>query len=342
VRPLRLADIDAVGFDLDHTLAVYDDARVNALAYEETRELLAAAGRADLAARLDVPYDESRVCRGLLLDTAAGTVVKADARSRVRRARRAGAWMTGTDIASAYPAALDTSSRFHPIHSPFDLPTAFMYQHLAAPGADSAGLCTLIRRELDRAHTRGRFKRRVCADIERLVRPLPAGTAPFERLRAAGKTLFVLTNSEADYAAAVLDRLFGPHWKALFDTVVSAAAKPDFFGTAAARLEASLGITDPARILYAGDSVMSDIVPARRRGWRTAGVVQELSGGDRDGGDWGPALVDDTGPTWFAAAITGSADVYAASVGDLIGAGAQVEFTPGPHPLGAGADGDCP
>jgi FMN phosphatase YigB (HAD superfamily) len=217
-----------------------------------------------------------------------------------------------------------------------------MYQRLATPGTDCADLCGLIRSELDRAHTRGRFKRRVLDDVERLVRPLPSGTAPFEGLREAGKTLFVLTNSEADYATALLDRLFGPSWHTLFDTVVSDAGKPGFYGAPAARLEASLGAGAPGRILYAGDSVMSDTVPARRRGWRTAHVVQELSGGRHDTGDWGAALVDDGVPTWFAAMITASADVYAAEVGDIIAEGPEAEFTRAPHPLAAAPDPDCP
>lgn len=343
VCALDLAEIDAVGFDLDHTLAVYDDAGVNALAYDETCEFLTDAGFP--AARLGAPYDESAVCRGLLLDTETGAAVKADAVGRVRRALSDGAWLSAADIDRAYAAPVDGSARFHAIHSPFDLPTAFFFQLLSHTNNDFAGTCRSIRHHLDRAHTRGRLKQRILSDVERMVHPLASGTAPFERLREAGKRLFVLTNSETDYSEALLDRLFGDRWRTLFDVVATGARKPSFFGVAspigaaadqvvdganAPWLESSLGVA-PHRVLYVGDSVKSDTLPARRHGWRTAHVVQEL--GERGTDAWGGALFEDGQPTWFAAMIAAHADIYAATVRDVLEPGPTARFVPAQHPF---------
>jgi HAD superfamily 5'-nucleotidase-like hydrolase len=354
VRPLDMAAIEAVGFDLDHTLVLYDDAAVNALAYAETCESL--AGTAFFCgprARLEPSYDETQVCRGLLLDTAGGSVLKPDAAGRVRRARRRGGWLAGSDIEAAYPIPLELTRRFHPIHSPFDLPTAYFYQQLTVDNGYGEA-CTTIRRELDRVHTRGRFKRRVLERAESLVRPLASGIAPFETLRATGKQLFVLTNSDARYTVALLDRLFGALWRELFVHVVVAADKPAFFrrtggpaassdttavveGASAGWLESSLGVA-PERVLYTGDNVAADAIPARGRGWRTALVVPELT--ETVGGHWGQALFDDTHPTWLAATIAAHADVYAEELDDILGLARARRLRPASHPLAS--SGECP
>ena len=337
VRDLDLAGIDAVGFDLDHTLAVYDDASVNALAYEETCAFLADAGLASDV--LSIPYDESHACRGLLLDTATGVALKANAGGQVVQAWHGDSLLAADAITDRYAGRVDDSGgagRFHTIHSPFDLPTAVFFQRLATSSPDPAALCLTIRRELDRSHTRGDLKRRILDDVERLVRPLPDATEPFRHLREGGKRLFVLTNSEADYATALLDRLFGADRHTLFDAVVPHAAKPRFFSGGAFQLEAELGVT-AGRVLYIGDSVMSDTEPARRHGWRTAHVVQEL-GAASPRGRWGDPLLHSGTPTWFARLITDSADVYAAHVSDVIAPGPAARFTAAPHPLATAPD----
>lgn len=344
VRLLDLDRIDAVGFDLDHTLAVYDDARVNALACDETCDTLSADGFPSLAS---ARYDETRVCRGLLIDTERGAVVKADHLGRVRRALCRGNWLDGDDRAREYPRGVTVApgGRFHPIDTPFDLPAAFLFQVDA--GRDPAATCRAVRSHLDRAHTRGRFKGRVLDDVDRCVLPFPFDLAAFEHLRAARKRLFVLTNSAAAYAASLLDHLFsGPLWRSLFDVVAADAGKPAFFtGREAALvreapvvehaharwLEDRLGVR-AGRVLYVGDSTRSDIHPARAHGWRAAQVVPELSA--TASALWGSPLFEGNTPTWFASQIARHADVYAPSLADILALDPRSTLEPDEHPMG--------
>ena len=90
-RPLDLARIDAVGFDLDHTLALYDDHAVNALAMAEAQELLVAhRGYRPNDVIVAPQRGDFEAARALCLDLASAHVVKLDADRRVRVARRGG------------------------------------------------------------------------------------------------------------------------------------------------------------------------------------------------------------------------------------------------------------
>ena len=342
-RPVDPSRIRAVGFDLDHTLAVYDDDRVNALAAEETIGYLVEDHGYPEALR-DIRYDGRRTARGLQIDLGRATITKLDADRRVLRARHAGTWVDGIDTpydddALAWPNG-------HPIHSPFDLPTAFLYDEVsrllieAGHALDGTRLCRDIRRELNRAHTEGRLKQRIMEDIGAFVHPLPGFAAQLSQLRDHGVHVFLLTNSDFDYALALLDYLFPgsptPEWPELFVTSFVHAQKPGFFdggdpgrelphgrggsGTVghsgnAGILESEL-LSAPHEVLYVGDHAAFDVAPAAARGWRTVHVVPEMSGLGADS-IWGHALSDDGRPTWFGAFGRDAADATVAGVEDV-------------------------
>ena len=76
-RNLRLATVQAVGFDLDHTLAHYRGAAVEELAYRLARRIL--VERFGYPRKiLEFPYDRTHVIRGLVIDKRRGNVLKMD------------------------------------------------------------------------------------------------------------------------------------------------------------------------------------------------------------------------------------------------------------------------
>jgi hypothetical protein len=177
-RPVRLETIDAVGFDLDHTLALYDDHAVNVLAAEEAVDRLRARGyEADLG-RLSMEAIPG--ARALSLDLRHGNVVKVTAGGAVRLARRGPDWLDGEEMRARYAACdpSDERSIWH-IHSPFDVPAIWFFQAMAPrlsgrPPDTSGRLARAlhdIRSALDFSHTRGRLKARIGAELERYVRP---------------------------------------------------------------------------------------------------------------------------------------------------------------------------
>jgi HAD superfamily 5'-nucleotidase-like hydrolase len=343
-RAVDLSRVDAVGFDLDHTLALYDDHALNLLAASETVDLLVER-RGYAPSWLDgMPTEPIPPVRTMALDFRHGAVLKLDARQRVRLARRGHAWLDAPEMASRYVGGggeLDPSAR---IHSPFDIPVVWLFEHLAPRDGDGRrgatdlpALASDIRRVLDVVHTQGLLKGRVARDLARFVTPAGNAAARLRLWAESGKQLFVVTNSHRDYAELVLDAVIGCDWRSLFAAVVVDAGKPAFFdpgrvagstrrsagrgaavieGAAARDVETMLGAVGE-RILYVGDNLRTDVMAARSFGWRTALVVAELEA-PRDASPWGWLLAHDGFPTWFSRALLEHADLVCDRVDRLL------------------------
>jgi HAD superfamily 5'-nucleotidase-like hydrolase len=352
IRPLDLAAIDAVGFDLDHTLALYDDQAVNVLAAEETVSTLKIRGYAPASLPVEI---SSTVARGLSMDLRHGNVLKIGADGRVRLARRGVSWLSDREIEIHYAGhnPADEADTWH-VHSPFDAPTLWFFSALG-PGirdrrdtAYAARLLRDIRTSLDESHTRGELKKHIARELGRFVSPAGTVREGLERWKRSGKLLFVVTNSDRAFAGRVLDHVLGTAWRSIFDVVITDAGKPSFFSDAApqrrdreradaesgvdgcasaAQVEARLGV--PAgRILYAGDNARADVIPARRRGWKAVHVVAELAGPPAPA-PWAGALVHDGAPTWFARTIHDHADAACARIDALLALDPHTALYPG-------------
>ncbi len=355
LRPLDLSGVDAIGFDLDHTLALYNDDAINAIAADATRALL--VERLGYPAWVADPVDLAPMepaARALAVDLQEGAVVKLDAERRVRRARRDGRWLDGPDVARRFARAIpDTAEAAYHVYSPFDLPTLRLFESLTAderfsPRPAPAQLCGDIRRMLDTAHTNGTLKARIVERLESMVSPTP-GLDALAAWTRAGKRLFVVTNSEADYATAVLDRVMGDAWREYFDVVAASSRKPAFFDDAApssvmpATLSSRPRVVEHAsardiqemlgtirsRVLYVGDNANADIRPARRYGWRTAHVVPEIAATSAlNEQAWGGPLDEDGEPTWLMRLIHDHADVVCDRVDRLLALAPDARVAP--------------
>jgi HAD superfamily 5'-nucleotidase-like hydrolase len=342
-RPLDLAQIDAVGFDLDHTLALYDDHAVNALAMAEAQELLVAhRGYRPGDVAVNPQRGDFEAARALALDLASAHVVKLDGDRRVRVARRGGVWADRWAHREALPEA---RNRVHPLSSPFDVPTMWLFEALTRAHADSGNTadfdcvraCLDARQMLDRSHTVGELKSHLARDLARYVSAVEGAAARLDHWRRAGKTLFVVTNSELDYAMRVLDFTMGAQWRSLFAVVSTSSAKPRFFepsgsdtrtrhgardaavleGAHADEIEARVGARG-ARILYVGDNAHSDIVAARNYGWKTVHVVAELAHDPVACERWGTPFAAGDQPSWFARVVAETADAVCDRVDRLL------------------------
>lgn len=341
-RPLDLAEIDAVGFDLDHTLAIYDDSAVNEIAAAAARELLVER-RGYPRSLLDTPkpLECPAAGRTLAADLVRGAVVKLDADRRVLHGRLGRRWLSTGDISSRFTARLgEEPHAAYTVYSPFELPVLWILEELEAlsPGHESrAARCEDVRRMLDAAHTNGTLKEHLRGNLTRFVTGLTGVYEGLARWKAAGKRLFVVTNSEPDFAPAVLETTVGPAWRELFERVVMDARKPDFFtgaqkpGTfvpaddhdrlftsgSAGAIDVWLGVS-PERVLFVGDNARSDIRTARSHGWRTAFIAPELSATNGTAPDpWGAPLMHGDRPTWLAR-VARDADLAAPDVARLL------------------------
>lgn len=309
-RNLRLSAIAAIGFDMDHTLALYRDEEFESLCFAMAVENLVAKGYPPELR--DVPYDRAAVIRGLVVDKRLGNILKMDAYGYVARVRHGGRLLDRDERRAAYKRGRIRlgADRYRVVDTLFDLPEGSLYTALVAlkderPDLIRASYRTLfddIRECIDAIHRDGSLKRRIMADLGRYFEPDPLLADTLRRFRDDGRRLFLLTNSEPEYTGAVMRHILDEGWWRLFDLVICSSRKPGFFvakgkgkplppegvpglpgntgrafvGGDAFFLESKLhAIGD--EILYFGDHTYGDILRSKKSvGWRTAMIVPEL------------------------------------------------------------------
>jgi 5'-nucleotidase len=313
-RNLRLANIRAIGFDLDHTLAHYDPAPVERLAFDLTkRKLVEKKGYP--AEILNLEYDPEWVIRGLVIDKKRGNCLKMDYFNYVSRGVHGLSPLRSEERKRAY-----RSSRLRVGHENyvsvdtlFHLPEVYLYLSVidlmerepGSPRRDYTGLYEDVRAMIDEAHADGSLKSVITGHLDRYIRVDQELRTVLEEFRRSGKKLFLLTNSEWRYTDALLRHILArgrgapPHWTEAFDFIVVEARKPLFYqnadapapvpealepgvktpvmrGGSAAYLERAVGAAGE-HVLYFGDHTYGDILQSKRlMGWRTAMIVSEL------------------------------------------------------------------
>ncbi len=309
-RNLRFSQVAAVGFDLDHTLAHYDAIPIEKLAFELTKKKLVEK-RGYPAEVLRFRYDPTFVVRGLIVDKVRGNLIKMDYFRYVSRAVHGTKRLDADERDRLYN---DRTPRFSgdgfvSVDTLFHLPEVHLYLLLIdlfegkGERPDFALLYADVRAMIDEAHGDGSLKAVITKNVGNFVRRDPRLPVLLEEFRRAGKKLFLLTNSEWYYSAALLEHLLERRkndrsWERFFDYIVVSSRKPSYFaveagvvagepvvsttgvpawsGGNAAYLEQEMGVGGD-QILYFGDHTYGDILRSKRSlGWRTAMIVPEV------------------------------------------------------------------
>jgi 5'-nucleotidase len=176
-----------------------------------------------------------------------------------------------------------------------------------------ANLFQDVRNSMDFIHGDGSLKAKILADIPKYIKKVPLAQL-LTRLRQAGRTCFLLTNSEYYYTHEVMKYLLEEQnptyddWKQYWDIIIVGANKPRFFAEGTTLREVSipsgnLKITTigdhfergkvyhggsmslfqkmtgakGSKVLYTGDHIFADIIKSKKvHGWRNLLVVPEL------------------------------------------------------------------
>ena len=241
-RNLKMAGIEVIGFDMDYTLALYQQDRLERLSIELTlRKLVENHGYPEEILRLT--YDPRLAIRGVVVDRGAGNVFKMDRHGHVGRVFHGLTLLSKEERSLQYGRIRIRLSSYAWIDTLFGLPEAVMYMtlvdhfdRLVAPGKPSySQLFDDIRASIDEAHRDDTLKTVIKADMPSYVVKDPKLAETLHKLRSSGKKLFLLTNSLWDYSNAVMSYLLDgerkayPSWRNYFDAVIVGAAKPAFF-----------------------------------------------------------------------------------------------------------------
>jgi 5'-nucleotidase len=313
-RSIRLDQIEWIGFDMDYTLAIYDQAKMDKLTIDAALQKLVVKGYPE--SLLTLPLDLSFPVRGLIIDNKLGNVLKMDRYKYVKRAYhglRELAYEERRELYHANKIRTKKSPRYHFIDSLYALSEVTMFAagvaHLEQLGyaIDYPTWFRDIREAVDLSHQDGSILDRILAHPAEYIVRDPSLPLTLHKLRSAGKKLFLLTNSQPGYTDHIMSFLLDgvlpeyKSWKHFFDIVISGAKKPRFFieenlpildvhGQPVKRLERGkvytggcidelerMGKLNGDRVLYVGDHIYGDVLRAKKHSaWRTAMIIQEL------------------------------------------------------------------
>ena len=244
-RTLRMGKIKVVGFDLDWTLALYDQDALSELTFSLMLDRL--------VERFGYPSEILRsefrgaFCRrGLMLDIEEGVVLKMNRHRYVGRAYKGRRFVERKERSRLYrrepinPAA----SRFYRVDTLFELPEVNVFSEaveLAQRNPPALSLDSYVRifqdarQAIDSIHADGTLKQRVLADLPRYLPRDGELLLALKRLALGGRRLVLITNSEWYYTHALCSYMFddalsgSATWRDVFDLVVVDARKPGFF-----------------------------------------------------------------------------------------------------------------
>ncbi len=245
-RNLKLETITHMGFDMDHTLAVYTDL-LEVLAFDLTRDrLVSKSGYPEML--LDAQYRPGEVIRGLIIDKKKGNLIKLDHHKYVEVAYHGSRELSKEERKDAYNLP---GERYRPdsddyayLDTLFCLPEASLFAHLVdltdktikdPSKRNYKKLSQDIRAAIDTVHRDGSLKSAVAESMDTYVERDPLLPRVLHHFIQGHKRLFLLTNSEYYYTDLVLSHLLNgaipgmDTWHKYFEMVVVSAKKPGFF-----------------------------------------------------------------------------------------------------------------
>jgi 5'-nucleotidase len=240
-RNLRMSGIAWVGFDMDYTLAIYNQKEMDELSIRATVEKLIARGYPEFIRT--IPYSTEFAVRGLLIDKKLGHILKMNRYKLVTKGYHGLRELGKEELRSLYHSRKirPATPRFHWIDTLYALSEATLYAAIVEAmnqrkmSIDYAKTFSDIREGIDEAHRDGTILETVAADFPRFVNKDHNLAPTLHKLRSAGKKLFLLTNSRWSYTDKMMTYLLDgemseyPHWRNYFDVVIVAATKPAFF-----------------------------------------------------------------------------------------------------------------
>jgi len=258
-RSLNMKRIDAIGFDMDYTLAMYKPETFELMSYNETVKKLVAEYGYPRALMEKFEFDPNYMVRGLVVDKKRGNILKMDRHNYVKVAYHG---FTALDTEERLAMYCETSKRqsfdgpeFSALDTLFSMGEAYLFSQLV-DAKDSGEHGTFferksfiqiydeIRAAVDLCHRDGSLKHAVAADPGQFISKDDGLVPLLKAMRASGKQVFLLTNSLWDYTNVVMNYLIDGNigdaktleWLSLFDVVITGSAKPGFFANDSATI----------------------------------------------------------------------------------------------------------
>lgn len=243
-RNLKMKSIRMIGFDMDHTLAMYNKAMIERLAFDNTKQKMVEE-KGYPKELLDIVYDQEFVIRGLVVDKKNGNTLKLDKHQYVVTAYHGKQALSREQRKQLYANKRPDLAHpdFYSVDTLFSIPEVALYAEIISLcekdgtvlGKSHNELFDDIRYCIDKTHRDGSLKTQILGNPERYFVKDPNLPLCLDKYIQSGKMLFLLTNSKIDYTEAVMGHLLDneleayPNWKDYFEFIVVDSGKPDFF-----------------------------------------------------------------------------------------------------------------
>lgn len=317
-RTLNMRSLRAIGYDMDYTVVHYHVKAWEGVAFRFLKQRLI-----DLGWPIEhAEFKKDFGMRGLVIDRHLGNIVKANRFGYIKKAVHAFEALSFEEQKRTYGQIfIDLSDRrWAFVNTFFSLSEICLFAY-AVEAFDQGKfprhmsyeeLAITIRQELDAAHIEGALKTEIAENPEKFVALDPDTSQALRDQREAGKKVLLITNSDWQFTNTIMSYNFnhdvpdGKDWTELFDLVIVAARKPDFFthtppiyrviepngllqpvnsitddhkiyhGGNAKLVEQYLGFSGD-NICYVGDHIYSDVnVSKAMHRWRTCLISREL------------------------------------------------------------------
>jgi len=338
VKYLNMEKIKCFGFDMDYTLCEYISPAYDVLGFDLAKRHLVEKMNYDKAI-LEFKYNPKFSVRGLWLDKLYGNLLKVDQFGKILVCIHGLRKLSGSEIRALYPhkSVKKTSDRIFVLNTMFNVPETHLYACLVDHYNKKEGFERVengwrdatnknkeftfrqlqkdLREGIDYVHMESmEIKKVTVANLPRYVKKDSRLSSMLKQMRDAGRSTFLLTNSDWWYTNLVMDYLLkddcGPNetWLSWFDLTIVDGCKPRFFtgGTPLKQIDTSTGTMVPldagdiqtshrvysggdertvtkilgvesSEILYCGDHLYGDVIKCRKEcEWRTLLVVPEL------------------------------------------------------------------
>lgn len=321
-RTLNLKKIKYIGFDMDLTLVQYNTYNFEQLAHKIMLKKLVTNFKYPKSIQ-KLPFQFAQSIRGLVIDKKKGNLLKLSKYGEIRQAYHGLKTIPYVEQKNTYKQTYINLSnpRYDCVDTTFSIAFASLYSQLVdkksygkiknkLPSYEK--IAKDLSFSLDQAHTDGSLKNHLKKNLNQFIIQDKKIAQGLEKFLLHKKKLLLITNSDYEYANALLKYSINPFlkkykkWQDLFEYSITSSQKPEFFYTKTPFLKidpttqkthkhnktlvpgiyeagSSHWLTkalqiNAENIFYLGDHIYGDVVRLKKDcSWRTGLVVEELN-----------------------------------------------------------------
>jgi len=247
-QPFQISSCHWLGFDLDHTLIRYNVPALEKLEFDSFIEFFVKQLKYPEELQ-DAVFDEKYCFRGIVTDLDTGNTLKLDSDKIVIKGYHGSRQLTNEEISTLYPDPLNfngahtdqywsVSTFFEAGVGPLWVALVDLFEKSSEP-VSYRNILADMRKALDYnfySFPNGYFFPSIVTNPEKYLFKRDSIVQWLKDISSADASpkpirLFLLTNSDTNYAAFLAKYCLGNDWEQLFDLVIYFGRKPSFWST---------------------------------------------------------------------------------------------------------------